>query len=142
MSDALAREALNRNVFDPDDWRRLDWADAWDDEQTAQALEPFGLSPDEPVSALELFAHFDPDYWLTGDWRTRSVASKLLFGIPTIAAHLALLSEEPELVARAAPVVTRMVDVMLACGDRYDRGENFNRAVVLGLHLLAMRTDE
>ncbi len=139
---AIARETLDRNVFDPDQWRRLDWAGEWDDEQTEGVLRQFGLTLVEPTTALELFERFDPEQMRAGEWRTRGVSGKLLFGIPTVACHLALLSEDPELVARAAPVVERMVEAMLAHGDDYDRGENFNRSVVLGLHLVALQAAE
>ena len=48
---------------------------------------------------------------------------------------MALLSGDPQLAAQVAPAVRRMVQIMVEHGDRYDHGENFNRAVVLGLLL-------
>ena len=60
-------------------------------------------------------------------------------GIPTVAFHKALLSEDPELVREVAPHVRDMVDKMLEHGDGYTHGENFNRAVILGLHLVAQQ---
>jgi hypothetical protein len=44
---------------------------------------------------------------------------------------------DPELTARVAPPVHRMVETMIERGDRHERGENFNRTAVLGLLLLA-----
>ncbi len=138
---ALAREAIERDVFDPDDWRRLDWAGDWDDATTQAVLDEFGLSLTEPTTALELFERFKPEQIRAEQWRVRAVAGKLLFGIPTVACHLALLSEDPELVARCAPVVQAMVATMLAHGGDYESGENFNRSVVLGLHLAALQAE-
>jgi len=136
---AAAREAMTRNVFSPDHWRRLDWADEWDEERTEAAVQRFGLSLDEPATVLDLFAAFDPEQWHADDRQTRSVSGKLLFGIPTVAFHLALLSEDPELVDQVAPHVRRMVEVMLEHGEVYDSGENFSRSAVLGLHLVALQ---
>ena len=137
-SRAFAERTLRTNVFDEDSWRRLDWADKWSEEETQEALEPFGLSLDEETTVFDLYGAFDAEQWQSDNRKVRSVSGKLCFGIPTVAFHCALLSEEPELVEEVAPFVRDMVEQMLAHGDAYSYGENFNRSVVLGLHLVAL----
>ena len=139
---AFAEGTLRSNVFDEDYWRRLDWADKWAEEETQEALKPFGLSLDQETTVFDLYEAFDPQHWQSDDRRVRSVSGKLCFGLPTVAFHCALLSEDPELVEEAAPAVRDMVEQMLAHGDRYSHGEDFNRAVVLGLHLAALQADD
>ena len=155
---AMARRALESDVFDPRLWRRLDWAGDWSEEEIARALQPFGLALDRPATVSQLLAAFKPEIWSAGDaatvfdlygvpaeqqaselYRLRRVADKLCFGLPTVACHMALLSEDPGMVARVAPMVERMVAIMTADGEKYTGGENMNRTVVLGLHLLAAR---
>ncbi|MCD6359414.1 MAG: hypothetical protein J7M38_01035, partial [Armatimonadetes bacterium] len=134
---AVARRAMRSNVFDTNQWRRLDWAGKWDDEETQTALTPVGLSLYEPTTVFDLWEHFSPDNLQADRWRVRNVTNKLCFGIPTVAMHFALLSRDAELVAEAGPVVRGMVETMNEHGDLYSHGENFNRSVVLGLHLIA-----
>jgi len=153
----MARRALDSDVFDPELWRRLDWAGDWTVPQITAALQPFGLRLDRPTTVAELLAAFKPEVWDAGSagmvydlygvpaadgvelYRLRRVADKLCFGLPTVACHMALLSEDPALVAEVAPLVERMVQVMNEHGQHYTGGENFNRATVLGLHLLAQQ---
>ncbi len=135
---AFAEDALRSNVFDEDCWRRLDWSDKWSEEKTQEALEPFGLSLQKETTVFDLYERFDPEHWQSDDWRVRSVNGKLCFGIPTVAFYCALLSEAPELVEEVAPSVRDMVEQMLEHGDLYSHGEDFNRAVTLGLHLVAL----
>ncbi|HUS80462.1 MAG TPA: hypothetical protein VM283_04280, partial [Armatimonadota bacterium] len=135
---AYAERALRSNAFDTSAWRRLDWADQWDDQRTGAALEPLGLSLARPATVFDLWDHFPGQNQQAQDHSQRNVANKLCFGIPTVAMHLALLSRDPELVAQAGPVVREMVRTMLEHGGDYDSGENFNRSVVMGLHLLAL----
>lgn len=54
--------------------------------------------------------------------------------------HKALVSEDEQVVCEAAPYVRRMVRIMLDHGQHYERGENFNRTVVLALLLWAAET--
>jgi hypothetical protein len=133
----LARRAIASNAFDSRAWRRVDWAGEWDEAEMQSRLEPFGLSLNRPATVFDLFAAFRPDHWMSDNWATRQVGGKLCFGLPTCAFHKALLTGDPELAARVAPSVRLMVQMMIEHGDRYDRGENFNRVVVLGLLLLA-----
>ena len=139
LAAAVAVRALECDVFDVRCWRRLDWAGRLSDAETQQRLDPFGLSLTRPATVLDLLGKFDPAFMGSGEWRRVSLNGKLLFGIPTVALHKALLSEDADLVTRVEPHVRRMVDLMLEHGDRYQHGENFNRAVVLGLHLLARK---
>lgn len=135
---ARAAQSLTSNVFDVRDWRRLDWADNWSDEETEQSLKPFGLTLAGRTTVFDLYAKFDPSLFQAGPSRQRQVNAKLLLGIPTVAFHEALLSEDPALVGEVAPHVEEMVAKMVAHGDAYTGGEDFNRAVILGLHLVAM----
>lgn len=134
----VAEHAMTANVFDTSKWRRPDWAGKWSDEETQAALTPAGLSLEQPTTVLELWQHFSPEQMQAEQWSVRNVANKLCFGIPTVAMHLALLSRDPALVSQASPVVRGMVRAMLEHGEAYDRGENLNRSVVLGLHLVAL----
>jgi hypothetical protein len=142
LMSRLARRAMTGDVFDVRVWRRLDWAGDWTDAETRSRLERFGLSLDRPATVMDLFAAFRPEDWTSDDRATRQVSGKLCFGLPTSAFHKALLSGDPELVARVAPSVRRMVETMTEHGGRYESGENFNRAVVLGLLLLAAESRE
>ena len=86
---------------------------------------------------IELLATFDPAWMQSKNRGLRSTANKLCFGIPTAAFHMALASEDPNLAAEVVPHVRRMVRIMLDHGRAYDRGENYNRTVVLALLLWA-----
>ena len=133
----LAERALDSNVFDPVYWRRLDWAGDSPDAEIERRLAPLGLSLARPATVADLFAAFDPACWRPGNRGDSSTAAKLCFGIPTAAFHKVMLSEDDQLTGRIAPSVRRMVDVMHEHGDEYEAGENFNRAAVLGLLLVA-----
>ncbi len=133
----LARRAVRSNVFDPARWRRLDWAGNASDEQTEKRLLPLGLSLEQPSTAADLLGVLDPSWWRSESADVRYVAAKLCFGIPTAAFHKALLAEDEQLTGEVAPHVRHMVDVMLDHGHTYHAGEDFNRAVVLGLLLVA-----
>ena len=136
-----AERALRSNVFDLRDWRRLDWAGDWSDEETQAALGPFGLTLAADTTVIDLYERFDPRLFRAQSPRERQVNAKLLMGIPTVALHKALLCEDPALVREVGPYVKDMVDKMLEHGDGYTHGENFNRAVILGLHLVALRAE-
>ena len=133
----LARRALQSNVFDPTYWRRLDWAGGETDEGARERLAPLGLSLNEPKNVVELLAAYDPAWMGAKNGLLRSTGNKLCFGIPTAAFHKALASENAELAAEVGPHIRRMVQIMLDHGADYDRGENFNRTVMLGLLLWA-----
>jgi len=133
----LARRALNSNVFDPVYWRRLDWAGSEEDDVAAERAALLGLAISKPHTPKELLDAFDPAWMPAKNGMLRSTANKLCYGIPTAAFHKALTSEDPELVTEVAPYIRRMVEIMLAHGQDYERGENFNRTVVLGLMLWA-----
>jgi len=133
-----AERMLRSNVFDENQWRRLDWADNWTEQETEQLLTPFGLSLHKLATVFDIYQRFDPQFWASKNWKLRTINGKLCFGIPTVAFHAALLSEDAGLIQEVAPHVTDMVEKMLAHGHRYTHGENFNRSVVLGLHLLAV----
>ncbi len=135
---AVAEHAMRSNVFDTEQWRRLDWASNWDEEKTERAVRQIGLSLDEPATVMDLWEHFSVDSLQATEWTERNVSNKLCFGMPTVAVHLALLSRDEELVAEVAPVVVEMMQTILDHGELYDRGENFNRTVVMGLHLVAL----
>jgi hypothetical protein len=134
-----ADRALRSNVFDVRRWRRLDWAGTWSDQETEGALEPFGLTLTAKRTVVDLYERFDPSLFGAKSSRQRQVNAKLLMGLPTVAFHKALLSEDPTLVRQVAPYVEQIVKTMLEHGDEYTHGENFNRAVVLGLHLVALQ---
>jgi len=125
-------------VFDPRDWRRLDWAGDWSDEETQAALGPFGLNLAADTTVIDVYERFDPKLFRAQSPQPYRVNAKLLMGIPTVALHKALLCEDPALVREVAPYVKDMVDKMLEHGDGYTHGENFNRVVILGLHLVAL----
>jgi hypothetical protein len=131
----LARRALQTNVFDPACWRRLDWAGSESDEAAAERLALAGLSLREQRNVIELFEAYDPAWMRAENGKLRSVGNKLCYGIPTAAFHKALACEDAELNAEVAPHVRRMVRIMLEHGADYDRGENYNRTVLLGLLL-------
>ena len=139
LMKAQADRALRSNVFDVRDWRRLDWAGNRSDEEIEESLRPFGLTLAAKTTVIDLYAKFDPRLFKaksSGEWR---VNAKLLMGIPTVAFHKALLSEDTALVREVAPHVADMVNKMLEHGKHYTHGENFNRTVILGLHLVALR---
>ena len=133
----LAGRALTSNVFDPAYWRRLDWAGSEEDGVAAERAALLGLQLSKPHTASDLLGVFDPAWMHTKNGTLRSTANKLCYGIPTAAFHKALTSEDPELVTEVAPHIRHMVQIMLDHGQDYDRGENFNRTVVLGLMLWA-----
>lgn len=137
LMKAQAERALRGNVFDPRDWRRLDWAGDWSDEETQAALVPFGLTLAADTTVIDVYEKFDPRLFRARSAREYRVNAKLLMGIPTVALYKALLSEDPALVREVSPYVKDMVEKMLEHGDGYTHGENFNRAVILGLHLVA-----
>jgi len=137
LMSRLARRSLVSNVFDSAYWRRLDWAGDAMDAEIEPRLARLGLSLERPQSVEQLFAAFDPACWRPGYRGDSHTASKLLFGIPTAAFHKVLLSQDDELIARVRPHVVRMVDMMREHGGDYEVGENYNRAVVLGLLMLA-----
>jgi hypothetical protein len=141
MMRTQAERALASNVFDTRAWRRLDWAGNWSDEETQAALDPFGLALAAEATVIDLYREFDPRLFRARLARQRQVNGKLLMGIPTVAFHKALLSEDPDLVLEVGPYVEDMVDKMLRHGGGYTHGENFNRAVVLGLHVAALRAE-
>lgn len=144
----MAERMLRSNVFDEEQWRRLDWAgnypdktnqpDGWVEQETEALLEPFGLSLKRPATVFGVYGEFDPDKWRSDDWKIRKINGKLCVGIPTVAFHAALLTQEPDLARQVAPDVRDMTEKMLSHGHLYTHGEDFNRAVVLGLHLLAV----
>lgn len=134
-----ARRSLRSNVFDIREWRRLDWAGNWTDRETEEVLEPFGLRLTAKTTVIDLYEKFDARRFKTGSSQQRRVNAKLLMGIPTVAFHKALISEDPALVREVGPYVEKMVEEMLAHGDGYTHGENYNRTVILGLHLVAQR---
>jgi len=138
LMKAMAARALHTNVFDVDCWRRLDWAGEFVTPEIEKALASFGLSIQKPVTVFDLLAKFDPKRLATTDCFVKAVNEKLLFGIPTVAFHKALLSGDAALIREVGPHVRRMVRAMLEHGRHYDGGENFNRAVILGLHTLAV----
>ena len=137
MLTALARRSLDSNVWDETLWRRLDWAGSKSPAEVSQLLAKVGLSLDQPMTVKDLWAHFKPEYLTAKDAQVRGLAGKLLFGLPTVAAHFALLAEDPALTAEVAPLVDGMVQCLLDHGQSYHGGEDFNRTVVLGLTLLA-----
>lgn len=134
---AFAAGAMHSNVFDTDNWRRLDWAGHWTDEVTEEALAPFGLSLQTPATVFDLWPHFSAEHMRASERSTISVNNKLCFGIPTVPMHLAMLSGDAELIAKAEPVVREMIQVMLEHGAEYAGGENLNRSVIMGLYLIA-----
>jgi len=136
---AMAERALRTNVFDKTCWRRLDWAGGLNDAAAERLLQTFGLSLFRPATVRDLFRAFDPSFMTLHSAQRRRIANKLLFGIPTVAFHMALLSRDPELVWAVRPDVIAMVRIMRDFGAFYDRGENFNRAVVLGLELIGCK---
>jgi len=141
LMKAQAERALRSNVFDPHDWRRLDWAGDWSNEEAQAALGPFGLNLAANTTVIDLYERFDPRRFRAQSASERRVNAKLLMGIPTVALHKALFSEDPALVREVGPYVEDMVDKMLEHGDAYTHGENFNRAVILGLHLVALSAE-
>jgi len=142
LMKAQARRSLRSNVFDVRDWRRLDWAGKWTDRETEEALGPFGLTLAAKTTVIDLYEKFDARLFKAGSSQQRRVNAKLLMGIPTVAFHKALLSEDPALVREVSPHVEDMVEEMLTHGDGYTHGEDFNRAAVLGLHLVSQRAKE
>ena len=138
LMKAMARRALRTNVFDETRWRRLDWAGESVTPAIEKALASFDLSIQKPATVFDLLAKFDPKRLATTDRFVKAVNEKLLFGIPTVAFHKVLLSEDAALIREVGPHVRRMVRAMLEHGRHYDGGENFNRAVILGLHTLAV----
>ena len=133
----IAERALRTNVFDETCWRRLDWAGESVTPAIEKALASFDLSIQKRATVFDLLPKFDPKRLATTDRFVKAVNEKLLFGIPTVAFHKALLSGDAVLIREVGPHVRRMVRAMLEHGRHYDAGENFNRAVILGLHTLA-----
>lgn len=128
-----ARRALDGNVFDPACWRRLDWAGERTEAQTGALLAPLGLALHQHRTVLDLYASFDRRLWDEPDAEAFRVMGKLCIGLCTVALHGALLADDPALRKEASPVVRRMVEEFARYQARYLRGENFNRAVILGL---------
>lgn len=138
LMKTMAERALRTNVFDETCWRRLDWAGESVTPAMEKALASFGLTLRQPATVLDLLAKFNPKRLATTDRFVKAVNEKLLFGIPTVAFHKALLSGDAALIRETAAPVRRMVRAMVEHGRHYDSGENFNRAVILGLHLMAL----
>jgi hypothetical protein len=130
-----AERALDANVFAPSQWRRLDWAGERDEAGIRALLKPLGLTPDKPATALDLYRNFDRNFWTSGTSASQALVQKLCYGLATVPLHKALLSEDPALVRRAEPVLRAMVSEFLRYHSHYERGENFNRTVILGLLL-------
>lgn len=112
------------------------------DREAEEAIELFGLTLTAKATVIDLFERFDARLLKTGSSQQRRVNAKLLMGIPTVAFHKSLLSDDLALVREVGPHVENMVEKMLTHGDGYTHGENFNRAVILGLHLIAQRAKE
>lgn len=134
-----AIRALESNVFDPKHWRRLDWAGERDEAATKAQLTPLGLDLNQPMTVLELFDAYDRKVWTQPASEAFHTMHKLCFGLPTVALHGALLSDDAELVRRVKPTVERMVREFGEHHAAYNRGENFNRTVILGLLALGER---
>ncbi|MFZ5832744.1 MAG: hypothetical protein ACOY3P_21870 [Planctomycetota bacterium] len=134
-----AVRGLEGNVFDARDWRRLDWAGERDDLATAELLRPLGISLEKPATVLEVYRGFDRALWTSEDRDARASAHKLCYGLATVPLHAALLSGDEQLVRRVEPTVRAMVEEMLHYHAHYDKGENLNRTVILGI-LLDART--
>lgn len=128
-----AERALEANVFDPEKWRRLDWAADRDEEETQALIDPLGLDLTKTYTVLDLYNGYDRSLWEHPDSRTQGVMHKLCFGLCTVALHGALLSDDPGLRERVLPIVGRMVKEFSEHHQNYRGGENFNRTVILGL---------
>jgi hypothetical protein len=135
-----ALRALESNVFDPAVWRRLDWAGERNEADTQALLTPLGLDARKPMTVLELFAAYDRSVWQQTGTEPHRVMGKLCYGLATVALHAALLSGDPDLRTRARPTVQRMVTEFAQHQEDYDKGENFNRTVILGLLALDAET--
>lgn len=133
-----AERALETNVFDPEKWRRLDWAGDTDEARLQALVQPLGLDLNEPINVIQLFDTYDRRWWTEPSGaREHRTMQKLGFGLCTVALHGALLSENPELGKRVLPTVARMVEEFAANQQHYHHGENFNRTVILGLLAIA-----
>ena len=128
-----ALRALETNVFDPKSWRRLDWAGDRDEAATRSQAAALGLDLDKPMTVLDLFDAYDRKVWSDPGAEAFHTMHKLCFGLTTVALHGALLSGDEELARRARPTVERMIEEIASHQSSYQRGENFNRTVVLGL---------
>ncbi len=128
-----AERALESDAFDTTRWRRLDWAGDRPGEEIRKMLAPLGLDPDRPMTALDLYAAHDRAVWRQPGTEAHRVMGKLCYGLATVALHAALLSDDPALRAKARPCVQRMVQEFAEHQRDYERGENFNRIVILGL---------
>ena len=128
-----ARRALDSNVFDGTRWRRLDWAADRDEAQTAALVRSLGFDLEKPATVLDLFGSFDRRLWQQPGTEKFSAMGKLCYGLCTVALHGALLSDDPALRNEARPIVRRMVQEFAQHQRSYERGENFNRTVILGL---------
>lgn len=135
-----AIHALESNVFDTNQWRRLDWAGDRNESATKAQVAAIGLDLGKPMTVLELFDAYDRKVWGQPSTEAFHTMQKLCFGLPSVALHGALLSEDGNLARRVKPVVERMVQEFSAHHAAYDRGENFNRTVILGL--LALGIDD
>jgi len=132
-----AERALRASLFDASVWRRLDWAGGESDEAAQKRLDVLGLRLDKPTTVLDAFTMFSADRMQERNWRRRSASAKLLYGMATVPFHQISLSGDDRLIAEIAPHVRRMSALMLAHGQTYTSGENFNRTVILALHLAA-----
>ncbi|MCB1226879.1 MAG: hypothetical protein KDK99_13770 [Verrucomicrobiales bacterium] len=130
---AWAVRALDSNVFDPKSWRRLDWAGDRDDAATRSQVAALGLDLDKPMTVLDLYSAYDRKVWSQPKSEAFNTMHKLCFGLTTVALHGALLSDDKELAQRVRPTIERMVAEFAAHHQAYQRGENFNRTVILGL---------
>lgn len=128
-----AVRALESNVFDTSCWRRLDWAGERNEADTEALLTPLALSLRKPMKVLDLHAAYDRQVWKQPGTEPHRVMGKLCYGLATVALHGALLSDDKHLRARALPTVGRMVEEFATHQQDYDKGENFNRTVILAL---------
>jgi len=138
----VALRMLEGNVFDLDCWRRLDWAGQLDEPAIEAVLSGIGLSLTRPTTVLKLHEAYDPQRWRQFSPESKTLCAKLCFGLPTVVCHGALLCGDSDLVQRVTPTVEKMVDQMLVAGREYQRGENFNRTVILGLLLVSRRNQQ
>lgn len=143
IAELIRRRAvrgLDANVFATNEWRRLDWAGERDDAAVRELLKPLGLHLEQSATALDLYRGSEAQRWSVGNREQQNLVQKLCYGLATVPLHAALLSEDPALIRRAEPTVRSMVGELLRHHRDYERGENFNRTVILALLLDARLT--
>lgn len=128
-----AVRALESNVFDTGQWRRLDWAGDRDEAATRAQVAALGLDLEKPMTVLDLYDAYDRKVWEQPATEAFRTMHKLCFGLTTVALHGSLLAEDPELTNRVKPTVDRMTREFSEHHAAYHGGENFNRIVILGL---------